>query len=145
MVASMVKPKWILELCWKCFYSGFHKTLECRDTKLFAQCCMPHNVSTLKGRANERKEEKEAKKTHLVDSQSPSSAQNDHQGTRVLWGQCTAGAGWHEFDLSCLLLLADCSACPLQDYGLSGLNLLPLFPNAKDSVEFQLSNWRFIQ
>ncbi len=84
MVASMVKPKWILELCWKCFYSGFHKTLECRDTKLFAQYCMPHNGSTLKGRANERKEEKEAKKSHLVYSQSPSSAQNDHQGTRVL-------------------------------------------------------------
>jgi hypothetical protein len=43
------------------------------------------------------------------------------------------------------LLLADCSVCPLQDYGLSGLNLLPLFPNAKDSVEFQLSTWRCIQ
>jgi hypothetical protein len=43
------------------------------------------------------------------------------------------------------LLLADCSACPLQDYGLSGLNLLPLFLSAKHSVEFQLSTWRFIQ
>jgi hypothetical protein len=34
MVVSMVKPKWILQLCWKCFYSELHMTLECRDTKL---------------------------------------------------------------------------------------------------------------
>jgi hypothetical protein len=54
MVVSMVKPKWILELCcWKCFYSGLHMTLECRDTKLWpvsflgaSQC-----LSTLKGGA----------------------------------------------------------------------------------------------
>jgi hypothetical protein len=35
VVVSMVKPKWILQLCWKCFYSGLHMTLECRDTKLW--------------------------------------------------------------------------------------------------------------
>jgi hypothetical protein len=54
MVVSMVKPKWILELCcWKYFYSGLHMTLECRDTKLWpisslgaSQC-----LSTLKGGA----------------------------------------------------------------------------------------------
>jgi hypothetical protein len=35
MVISMMKPKWILQLCPKCFYSGLHMTLECRDTKLW--------------------------------------------------------------------------------------------------------------
>jgi hypothetical protein len=25
---SMVKPKWILQLCWKCSYSGLHMTLD---------------------------------------------------------------------------------------------------------------------
>jgi hypothetical protein len=36
MVVSMVKPKQIFQLCWKCFYSGrLHMTLEYRDTKLW--------------------------------------------------------------------------------------------------------------
>ncbi len=52
MVASMVEHKWILSSCWKCFYSGLHMTLECRDTKLWPLTeCIPI-VSTLKGRAN---------------------------------------------------------------------------------------------
>ncbi len=34
MVVSMVKLKWILQLCRKCFYSG-PMTLECRDTKFW--------------------------------------------------------------------------------------------------------------
>jgi hypothetical protein len=34
MVISMMKPKWILQLYWKCFCNGLHMTLECRrDTK----------------------------------------------------------------------------------------------------------------
>jgi hypothetical protein len=52
MLISMVKPKWILQLCWKCFYSGLHMTLECRDTKLWPVSGCYHNVSTLKGRVN---------------------------------------------------------------------------------------------
>ncbi len=35
MVVSMVKPKSMLQLCRKCFQSGLHTTLECRDTKLW--------------------------------------------------------------------------------------------------------------
>jgi hypothetical protein len=50
MVVSMPKPKCILQLCQKCFYSGIHMTLECRDTSFWvhhdSQCL------TLKGRAN---------------------------------------------------------------------------------------------
>ncbi len=35
MVISMMKPKWFLQLYWKCFCSGLHMILECRrDTKL---------------------------------------------------------------------------------------------------------------
>jgi hypothetical protein len=35
MVVSIVKPKSMLQLCRKCFQSGLHTTLECRDTKLW--------------------------------------------------------------------------------------------------------------
>jgi hypothetical protein len=35
MVISMMKLKRILQLYGKCFYSGLHVTLECRDTKLW--------------------------------------------------------------------------------------------------------------
>jgi hypothetical protein len=34
MVVSMVKPKWILQLCRKYLYSGLHMTLECREAKV---------------------------------------------------------------------------------------------------------------
>ncbi len=49
MVVSMVKPKWILPICRKCFYSGFHMTLECMDTKPLTRFWVHHNVSTQKG------------------------------------------------------------------------------------------------
>jgi hypothetical protein len=52
MLISMVKPKWILQLCWKWFYTGLHRVLECRDTKLWPVSGCYHNVSTLKGRVN---------------------------------------------------------------------------------------------
>jgi hypothetical protein len=52
MVISMVKPKWILQLCWKCFLIvHFHMTLECSDTKLWpvslaaSQCLYPSGQS----------------------------------------------------------------------------------------------------
>jgi hypothetical protein len=35
MVVSIVKPISMLQLCRKCFQSGLHTTLECRDTKLW--------------------------------------------------------------------------------------------------------------
>jgi hypothetical protein len=36
-VVRMVKPKCILQLCRrKCFYSGLHMALECRDTKIWS-------------------------------------------------------------------------------------------------------------
>jgi hypothetical protein len=50
MVVSMVKPKWILPICRKCFYGGFHMTLECMDTKPLTRFWVHHNVSTQKGR-----------------------------------------------------------------------------------------------
>jgi len=34
VVVTMEKPKWILELCVKYFFTGIHMTLECRDTKV---------------------------------------------------------------------------------------------------------------
>jgi hypothetical protein len=37
MVVSMVKLKWILELCRKCFYSALHMTLECRWHQILAR------------------------------------------------------------------------------------------------------------
>jgi hypothetical protein len=50
-LVSMVKRKWILQLCWKCFYNGRHMTLECGDTKLWpVSGCIPMSLSTLKGR-----------------------------------------------------------------------------------------------
>ncbi len=54
MVVSMLKPKCILQLCQKCFYSGLHMTLECRDTKTLASFWVHHDSQcpTLKGRAN---------------------------------------------------------------------------------------------
>jgi hypothetical protein len=48
MVISMMKPKWSFQLCWKCFYNGFHMNL---DTKLWAlpgctsQCLYPKGQS----------------------------------------------------------------------------------------------------
>jgi hypothetical protein len=33
MVVGMLKSKWILHLCQRCFYSGLNMTLECKDTK----------------------------------------------------------------------------------------------------------------
>jgi hypothetical protein len=64
MVVSMVKPKSILQVCSRCFFSALNMTLECRGTKLWT----PHeprmegyqtlagfwvhdNFSTLKDRA----------------------------------------------------------------------------------------------
>jgi hypothetical protein len=45
MVISMAKLKWILQLCRKCFYSGLHLTLECRDTQFWLVLgCIDHNV-----------------------------------------------------------------------------------------------------
>jgi hypothetical protein len=50
MVVRMMKqPKWIFQLCWKCFYNGFHMS---QDTKLWAPSWVHDNVTTLKGRAN---------------------------------------------------------------------------------------------
>jgi hypothetical protein len=38
--------------CWKCFYSGWHVTQECRDNKLWLFFWVHHNAFTLKDRAN---------------------------------------------------------------------------------------------
>jgi hypothetical protein len=57
MAISIVKPKWILlQLCQKCFSSGLHMTLECRDIKLWpiSGCITMSLVSTPKGRANKQ-------------------------------------------------------------------------------------------
>ncbi len=32
VLITMLNPKWILHLCWKCFYNGLQMTLECRNT-----------------------------------------------------------------------------------------------------------------
>ncbi len=50
-----MNPKWIVQWCLKCFYSGLHLILECRDTKLLAlkflfasQCFYPEGQSQKK-------------------------------------------------------------------------------------------------
>jgi hypothetical protein len=47
VVVTIVKPKWILQVCQKCSYSGHHMTLECRHYQTLAHFQVHHNVSTL--------------------------------------------------------------------------------------------------
>jgi hypothetical protein len=50
IVIRMVKPKWILHLCWKCFYSGLQMTVACGLT--LAPFLVHPNI--LRGRTKER-------------------------------------------------------------------------------------------
>ncbi len=54
MVGLGFRPKWILQLCWKCFYNGLHMTLECRDRyQTLAHFLGPSECRyTLKDRSN---------------------------------------------------------------------------------------------
>ncbi len=55
IVVSMVKPKSMLHLCRKCFQSGLHTTLECKDTKLWPVSGWRITISLpWRGRANNK-------------------------------------------------------------------------------------------
>jgi hypothetical protein len=63
VIISMMKPKWILEWCWKCFYSGLHMTLEGvgNNTKLswpVSGCITMSLVSTLQWRVEKKNKQR---------------------------------------------------------------------------------------
>ncbi len=57
IVLSMVKPKWILHLCWKCVYSGLQMTLACGLT--LAPFLVHPNTLRARTRDTERERERE--------------------------------------------------------------------------------------